>query len=53
MTAGRFYREAWRRLPRDFGYMALTAVLLCTLYAAFPAALFGRACATCSTRSCS
>ncbi|MDB6426345.1 sensor histidine kinase [Curtobacterium sp. 20TX0008] len=42
MTAGRFYREAWRRLPRDFGYMALTAVLLCTLYAAFPAALFGR-----------
>lgn len=42
MTVGRFYREAWRRLPRDFGYMALTAVLLCTLYAAFPAALFGR-----------
>ncbi|MDM7892396.1 sensor histidine kinase [Curtobacterium caseinilyticum] len=42
MTAGRFYREAWRRLPRDVGYMALTTVLLCTLYAAFPAALFGR-----------
>ncbi|PZF57048.1 sensor histidine kinase [Curtobacterium sp. MCSS17_008] len=42
MTAGRFYREAWRRLPRDFGYMALTAVLLCTLYAAFPAALLGQ-----------
>ncbi|MDM7884118.1 sensor histidine kinase [Curtobacterium sp. RHCKG23] len=41
-TAGGFYREAWRRLPRDFGYMALTAVLLCTLYVAFPAALFGR-----------
>jgi len=42
MTAGGFYRDAWRRLPRDFGYMALTAVLLCTLYVAFPAALFGR-----------
>ncbi|MGN8050100.1 histidine kinase [Curtobacterium sp. 22159] len=41
MTAGAFYREAWRRLPRDFGYMALTAVLLCTLYFAFPAAIFG------------
>jgi signal transduction histidine kinase len=41
MTAGAFYRDAWRRLPRDFGYMALTAVLLCTLYAAFPAAIFG------------
>ncbi|MFS0729809.1 sensor histidine kinase [Curtobacterium sp. 1P10AnD] len=41
MTAGAFYREAWRRLPRDFGYMALTAVLLCTLYAAFPAAVLG------------
>ncbi|WJY00060.1 sensor histidine kinase [Curtobacterium sp. 458] len=41
MTAGAFYRDAWRRLPRDFGYMALTAVLLCTLYAAFPAAVFG------------
>ncbi|MFJ4221552.1 histidine kinase [Curtobacterium luteum] len=41
MTAGAFYREAWRRLPRDVGYMALTAVLLCTLYAAFPAAVFG------------
>ncbi|MET3452433.1 sensor histidine kinase [Curtobacterium sp. 1544] len=41
MTAGAFYREAWKRLPRDFGYMALTAVLLCTLYAAFPAAIFG------------
>jgi len=40
-TAGAFYRDAWRRLPRDFGYMALTAVLLCTLYAAFPAALLG------------
>lgn len=41
MTAGAFYRDAWRRLPRDFGYMALTAVLLGTLYAAFPAAIFG------------
>ncbi|GGL09723.1 signal transduction histidine kinase [Curtobacterium luteum] len=41
MTAGAFYREAWRRLPRDVGYMALTAVLLCTLYAAFPAAVLG------------
>jgi len=41
VTAGAFYREAWQRLPRDFGYMALTAVLLCTLYAAFPAAVFG------------
>lgn len=41
MTAGAFYREAWKRLPRDFGYMALTAVLLCTLYFAFPAAVFG------------
>ncbi len=41
MSAGAFYRDAWRRLPRDFGYMALTAVLLCTLYAAFPAAVFG------------
>ncbi|MBT1610578.1 sensor histidine kinase [Curtobacterium flaccumfaciens pv. flaccumfaciens] len=41
MTAGQFYRDAWRRLPRDFGYMALTAVLLCTLYFAFPAAVFG------------
>ncbi|WIB78547.1 sensor histidine kinase [Curtobacterium sp. MCPF17_002] len=41
MTAGAFYRDAWRRLPRDFGYMALTAVLLCTLYVAFPAAIFG------------
>ncbi|SDQ39081.1 Signal transduction histidine kinase [Curtobacterium sp. UNCCL20] len=41
MTAGAFYREAWRRLPRDLGYMALTAVLLCTLYVAFPAAIFG------------
>ncbi|WIE66009.1 sensor histidine kinase [Curtobacterium sp. MCLR17_036] len=41
ITAGAFYREAWKRLPRDFGYMALTAVLLCTLYAAFPAAIFG------------
>jgi hypothetical protein len=37
MSAGAFYREAWRRSPRDFGYMALTAVLLCTLYFAFPA----------------
>ncbi|ROR31202.1 signal transduction histidine kinase [Curtobacterium sp. JUb34] len=41
MTAGAFYRESWKRLPRDFGYMALTAVLLCTLYVAFPAAIFG------------
>jgi len=41
MTAGAFYGEAWKRLPRDFGYMALTAVLLCTLYFAFPAAIFG------------
>lgn len=41
MSAGAFYRDAWRRLPRDFGYMALTAVLLCTLYAAFPAAILG------------
>ncbi|WIB61256.1 sensor histidine kinase [Curtobacterium sp. MCLR17_007] len=40
-TAGGFYRQAWRRFPRDFGYMALTAVLLCTLYFAFPAAVFG------------
>jgi signal transduction histidine kinase len=40
-TAGAFYRDAWRRLPRDFGYMALTAVLLCTLYVAFPSAIFG------------
>jgi signal transduction histidine kinase len=31
-----FYRDAWRRVPRDFGYMALTAVLLCTVYFAFP-----------------
>lgn len=38
-SAGAFYREAWRRSPRDFGYMALTAVLLCTLYFAFPAIL--------------
>ncbi|MBA8991390.1 signal transduction histidine kinase [Curtobacterium pusillum] len=41
VTAGAFYRDAWKRLPRDFGYMALTAVLLCTLYFAFPAAIFG------------
>ncbi|TCK63406.1 sensor histidine kinase [Curtobacterium sp. PhB136] len=40
-TAGEFYRDAWKRLPRDFGYMALTAVLLCTLYFAFPAAVLG------------
>ncbi|OIH97367.1 histidine kinase [Curtobacterium sp. MCBA15_001] len=40
-TAGEFYRGAWRRLPRDLGYMALTAVLLCTLYFAFPAVVFG------------
>ncbi len=40
-TARSFYREAWRRLPRDFGYMALTAVLLCTLYFAFPTAILG------------
>lgn len=40
-TAGSFYREAWKRLPRDFGYMALTAVLLCTLYFVFPAAVLG------------
>ncbi|WP_144764244.1 sensor histidine kinase [Curtobacterium sp. 9128] len=40
-SAGSFYREAWRRVPRDFGYMALTAVLLCTLYAVFPTAVFG------------
>ncbi len=39
MSAGAFYRDAWRRVPRDFGYMALTAVLLCTLYFAFPAVL--------------
>ncbi|MBY0177212.1 sensor histidine kinase [Curtobacterium herbarum] len=39
LSAGAFYREAWRRSPRDFGYMALTAVLLCTLYFAFPAIL--------------
>jgi len=39
MGAGAFYRDAWRRAPRDFGYMALTAVLLCTLYFAFPAVL--------------
>ena len=41
-TAGGFYRDAWRRLPRDFGYMALTAVLLGTLYFAFPRAVLSR-----------
>jgi signal transduction histidine kinase len=41
MSAREFHRHAWRRFPRDFGYMALTAVLLCTLYFAFPAAVLG------------
>jgi signal transduction histidine kinase len=32
----RFYREAWRHLPRNLGYMIVTAFLLFTLYLIFP-----------------
>ena len=36
---GNFYLEAWRSLPRDAGYLALTGVLLVSAYPLF-AALF-------------
>ncbi|MBM7412344.1 signal transduction histidine kinase [Clavibacter michiganensis] len=35
-----FYADAWRHLPRDFGYLALTALLLATVYIALPAAVY-------------
>jgi signal transduction histidine kinase len=35
-----FYREAWRRLPRDFGYLALSAVIVVVIYLPFPALFF-------------
>ncbi|WIB64354.1 sensor histidine kinase [Curtobacterium sp. MCBD17_040] len=31
-----FYRDAWRHVPRDFGYLAFTALLLGTVYSVFP-----------------
>ncbi|MBF4621429.1 sensor histidine kinase [Clavibacter sp. VKM Ac-2542] len=34
------YADAWRHLPRDFGYLALTALLLATVYIALPAAVY-------------
>jgi signal transduction histidine kinase len=36
-----FYGDAWRHLPRDLGYLALTAILLGTVYLALPSALLG------------
>jgi signal transduction histidine kinase len=36
-----FYVRAWRRLPRDLGYLALTAVLLPTAYALLYALFWG------------
>jgi signal transduction histidine kinase len=36
-----FYGDAWRHLPRDLGYLVLTALLLGTVYLALPSALLG------------
>ena len=35
-----FYGDAWRHLPRDIGYLALTALLLATVYIALPSAVY-------------
>ena len=35
-----FYGDAWRHLPRDIGYLALTALLLATVYIALPATVY-------------
>lgn len=35
-----FYADAWRHLPRDFGYLALTALLLATVYIALPTVVY-------------
>ncbi|OUE24129.1 sensor histidine kinase [Clavibacter michiganensis] len=35
-----FYGDAWRHLPRDLGYLALTALLLATVYFALPAVVY-------------
>ncbi|UOW03883.1 sensor histidine kinase [Clavibacter michiganensis subsp. michiganensis] len=35
-----FYADAWRHLPRDLGYLALTALLLATVYFALPTAVY-------------
>jgi signal transduction histidine kinase len=37
---GSFYRDAWRHLPRDIGYLALTAALLGTVYVALPTVVY-------------
>jgi signal transduction histidine kinase len=36
-----FYADAWRHLPRDIGYLALTAVLFGTVYLAVPTVVRG------------
>jgi signal transduction histidine kinase len=36
-----FYSSAWRRFPRDIGYLLLTAVLCATVYLALPNIVFG------------
>lgn len=38
---GNFYTEAWRALPRDAGYLALTGVLLVSAYALLAALFWG------------
>ena len=36
-----FYAEAWRRFPRDIGYLLLTAALFATVYFAVPTVVYG------------
>ena len=36
-----FYSSAWRRFPRDIGYLLLTAALCATVYLALPNIVFG------------
>ena len=38
---GNFYTDAWRALPRDLGYLGLTAVLLVSAYALLTALFWG------------
>ena len=38
---GNFYTDAWRALPRDAGYLALTGVLLVSAYALLAALFWG------------
>ena len=38
---GNFYTDAWRALPRDVGYLALTGVLLVSAYALLAALFWG------------